>query len=414
LSARTTILVARPSPSTPEIAMTMQPFILLVTAVVAVLVLHARPCAAATLSPCKGTTIDPKVWKIDSTKNNHIDVALTTSPTYSATLQKADSGRNFGYDGQAVTAVPVTEINLVGHTYQSAWGNGYKHFRMGLTPDSSPSGSLASPYQLTCFVGGGLQRVLVVENNQDPKEVMIEAKAGSSPALALKVESGVVVAYLNGNAVHYFVTKTSKPVYAKVYFHEKGFDVTEVVVKNANCQKVVAASKFGVSTTTITTTTTTNTILDALHKRINELEGDDSTAKLSEVAKLQEKQLEAMGKKQEATSAKLATTAAELKVAQAQLATATANLDAASQNFAARLDALEARSGGTFAVDATTASKCGASGCYPEVSADKNVLTLRATGAGGTVKLDTKKCGVVDACELAQAVADNAKALEAL
>lgn len=48
----------------------------------------------------------------------------------------------------------------------------------------------------------------------------------------------------------------------------------------------------------------------------------------------------------------------------------------------------------------------------PEVAADAADLVLSA--ASGTIKMDTEKCGVVDACELAQAVADNAKALGAL
>lgn len=74
-------------------------------------------------------------------------------------------------------------------------------------------------------------------------------------------------------------------------------------------------------------------------------------------------QLEAMAKKQNETSSKLAATAAELKEAKARLADATSNLDAASLNFAARLDALEARSGGTFALDASTGSGCAGSQC---------------------------------------------------
>jgi len=284
-----------------------------------------------------------------------------------------------------------------------------------LSYDKTPSAGLSSPYQLTLFVGrvyGGKnnnQRVLVVEKNA---EKVITIAAGLNPSLALKVENGFIAAHINGKKVHQFASAPNAPLYAKVYFHDKKFELTMFVVKHDNCQKVLDASKYGTTTTTTTMTTTTNTILDALHKRVDELEGADATSKLAGIVKLQEMQLEAMAKKQNETSAKLAATAAELKEAKARLADATSNLDAASLNFAARLDALEARSGGTFALDASTGSGCAGSQCAPEVAADAADLVLSA--ASGTIKMDTEKCGVVDACELAQAVADNAKALGTL
>jgi uncharacterized coiled-coil protein SlyX len=86
-------------------------------------------------------------------------------------------------------------------------------------------------------------------------------------------------------------------VYAKVYIHEWDLAVENIVLEHNECAKMIAKSAFGPTTTSTTSTATTNTLVDALHIRMQELEklldGSDSvTSTLANTLKLQEATIE--------------------------------------------------------------------------------------------------------------------------
>jgi hypothetical protein len=76
-----------------------------------------------------------QAWEVEAELNNHIAVSKLDDPAFAAKLTKS-SGQQFGYDGQAVTAIPVTEVHGTGIATSSL-----VHVRLALTTSQTTTGS---------------------------------------------------------------------------------------------------------------------------------------------------------------------------------------------------------------------------------------------------------------------------------